>query len=172
MTAEYRFADMAWSPSLTFGYQTFSGDDPDTLTYERFDPLYYQGSPSAWATGSKSASTFINSNVNALSLALRVKPTQQDTWTLRYAHIRANELNSPIQFGQATRLDSSGNVISGVTDAHLADDVFLEYSRIINRNTFLTAGVSISFPGAGIDDVVGGSAAPWTGGFVNVVFNF
>ena len=173
VTAEYKFADMAWSPSLKVGYQTFSGDDPDTTTtYERFDPLYYQGSPSAWATGSKSASTFINSNVNALSLALQVKPTQQDTWTLRYAHIRANQLGSPIQFGQATRLDASGNVISGVTDAHLADDVFLEYSRIINRNTFLTAGVSVSFPGAGIDDVVGGSADPWTGGFVNVVVNF
>ena len=172
VTAEYKFADMSWSPSLKIGYQTFSGDDPDTTTYERFDPLYYQGSPSAWATGSKSASTFINSNVNALSVALQVKPTQQDTWTLRYAHIRASELNSPIQFGQATRLDASGNVISGVTDAHLADDVFLEYSRIINRNTFLTAGVSVSFPGTGIDDVVGGSADPWTGGFVNVVINF
>ena len=172
VTAGYTFADMPWSPNLTIGYQTFSGDDPATATYERFDPLYYQGSPSAWATGSKSASTFINSNVNALSLALIVKPTQQDTFTLRYAHIRANELNSPIQFGQATRVDATGNIISGVTDAHLADDVFLEYSRIINRNTFLTAGVSVSFPGAGIDDVVGGSADPWTGGFINVVVNF
>jgi hypothetical protein len=173
VTAGYTFADVAWSPSLTVGYQTFSGDDPDTTTtYERFDPLYYQGSPSAWATGSKSASTFINSNVNALSVALRVQPTRQDSFTLRYAHIRANELGSPIQFGQATRVDASGNIISGVTDAHLADDLFLEYSRIINRNTFLTAGVSVSFPGAGIDDVVGGSADPWTGGFINVVVNF
>ncbi|PWJ20759.1 alginate export family protein [Jannaschia seohaensis] len=172
VTAGYTFADLPWSPNVTLGYQTFSGDDPDTATLERFDPLYYQGSPSAWATGSKSASTFINSNVNALSLAVRVKPTQKDTWTLRYAHIRANELNSPVQFGQATRVDVNGNVVSGVDDAHLADDLFLEYSRIINRNTFLTAGVSVSFPGAAIDNVVGTSAEPWTGGFVNVVVNF
>ncbi len=172
VTAGYAFADVPWLPNVTLGYQTFSGDDPDTTTLERFDPLYYQGSPSAWATGSKSASTFINSNVNALTLTLGVRPTQADTWTLRYAHIRANELNSPIQFGQATRVDVDGNVVSGVTDAHLADDLFLEYSRITNRNTFLTAGVSISFPGAGIDDVVGGGADPWTGGFVNVVVNF
>lgn len=172
VTAGYTFADLPWSPSLTVGYQTFSGDDPDTARLERFDPLYYQGSPSAWATGSKSASTFINSNVQALTATLRVKPTPKDTLTLRYAHIRANELNSPVQFGQATRLDTSGVVVSGVTDAHLADDIFLEYSRIINRNTFLTAGLSVSFPGAGIDNVVGASADPWTGGFVNVVFNF
>lgn len=172
VTAGYTFATLPWSPNLTLGYQTFSGDDPNTAKLERFDPLYYDGSPSAWATGSKSASTFINSNVNALTLALRVQPTPQDRWTLRYAHIRANELNSPVQFGQATRVDLNGNVVSGVTDAHLADDLFLEYTRIINRNTFLTAGVSVSFPGAGIDDVVGVSADPWTGGFINVVFNF
>lgn len=172
VTAGYAFANLPWSPNLTVGYQTFSGDDPNTSTLERFDPLYYQGSPSAWATGSKSASTFINSNVNAFTMALRVEPSNQDTWTLRYAHIRANELNSPVQFGQATRVDVNGNVVSGVTDAHLADDVFLEYSRVINRNTFLTTGVSVSYPGAAIDNVVGGSADPWTGGFINVVVNF
>jgi hypothetical protein len=172
VTAGYTFADAPWTPAVTLGYQTFSGDDPDTSALERFDPLYYQGSPSAWATGSKSASTFINSNVNALTMTAQVKPTRQDTWTLRYAHIRANELNSPVQFGQATRVDVDGNVVSGVTGAHLADDLFVEYSRIITRNTFLTAGFSASFPGAGIDNVTGGSADPWTGGFVNVVVNF
>lgn len=172
LTAGYTFANARWSPNITLGYQTFSGDDPATTKLERFDPLYYQGSPSAWATGSKSASTFINSNVNALTVALRVQPNPQETWTLRYAHIRANELNSPVQFGQATRVDVNGNVVTGVTDAHLADDLFLEYSRILNRNTFLTAGVSVSFPGAGIDSVTGGNADPWTGGFLNVVVNF
>jgi hypothetical protein len=171
-TASYTFAGLPWSPTLTYSYQTFSGDDPNTTKLERFDPLYYEGSPSSWATGSKAASTYINSNVNAHSLALRLQPSRQDTITLRYSHVRANELNSPVQFGQSTRVDINGNVITGVTDAHLSDDVFLEYSRIINRNTFLTAGVSASFPGAGIDNVVGGNAPTWTGGFVNVVINF
>ena len=68
--------------------------------------------------------------------------------TLRYAHIRVNELNSPVQFGQAARVDVNGNLVSGVTNAHLANEIFLEYSRIINRNMFLTAGVSVSFPGS------------------------
>jgi len=172
LTAGYTFASLPWTPHLTLGYQTFSGDDPDTTTLERFDPLYYQGSPTAWATGSKSASTFINSNVNALSLAVRVQPTERDTLTVRYAHIRANELNSPVQFGQATRVDVNGNVVSGVTDAHLSDDIFIEYNRVLNRNTFLSAGVAVSYPGNGIDNVIGGGADPWTGGYLNVVVNF
>ncbi len=172
--AGYTFRGLPWSPTLTYTHQTFSGDNPHTTAIERFDPLYYEGSPSAWATGSKSSMVFINSNVNSHGLTLRVQPTPVDTLTLRYAHIRANELRSPIQFGQATRLDTAGstaNVIAGVTDPRLSDDLFLEYSRIINRNTYLTAGISVSFPGKGIRNVVAGPVPKWTGGFINVVFN-
>jgi len=173
--ANYTFADTPWSPVIGYSYQTFSGDDPNTPGLERFDPLYYDGSPSAWATGSKSAMLFINSNVQSHNLFLSVRPTERDTFTLRYAHVRVNELNSPVQFGQATRIDlvgATGNVVSGVTDAHLSDDLFLEYRRIINRNTFLSAGVSVAAPGAGIQNVFPGSDPYWVGGFVNVVFNF
>ncbi len=173
--ATYAFSDLPWSPTLTYSYQTFSGDDPNTAANERFDPLYYEGSPSAWATGSKSSMVFINSNVASHGLALRLQPTKQDTVTLRYANIRANQLLSPIQFGQASRVDTTGgtaNVISGVTNAHLADDIFIEYSRVMSRNVFLTAGFSVSIPGEGIKNTVVGDVPNWTGGFVNVVFNF
>jgi hypothetical protein len=174
--ASYAFTGLAWSPTVTYGFQSFSGDDPNTTALERFDPLYYQGSPSAWATGTKSASTFINSNVNAHSLAVRMKPSQRDTLTFRYAHVRANELRSPVQFGQASRVDTtggaSGNVITGVTDPHLADDFFLEYNRVLNRNVFLTALVATSIPGEGVKAVTGGSAPNWNGASLNVVVNF
>lgn len=171
----YTFRNLPWSPTLTYSYQTFSGDNPSTRQQERFDPLYYEGSPSSWATGSKSSMVFINSNVQAHQLALRLSPSPKDTITLRYAHIRANEPNSPVQFGQATRFDFSNgvsSVITGVTNPHLSDDLFLEYSRILSANLFLTAGVSISFPGPGIDSVLALDAPYWYGGFINVVFNF
>lgn len=172
--ASNSFADLDWSPRITLGYQTFSGDDPNTSTLERFDPLYYEGSPSAWASGTKSASTFINSNVNSLSVSAQLAPSKRDTLTARYAHVRANELRSPIQFGQATRVDTNSpiaNVVSGVTAHNLADDFFIEYSHILNRNTFLTAGVAVSFPGSGIRNIVGNSE-PWTGSFINLVINY
>lgn len=174
--AGYRFADVPWSPVLSYSYQIFSGDDPKTARQERFDPLYYNGSPSAWATGSKSAMMFINSNVQSHNLSLRLSPTRQDTLTLRYAHVRAHELRSPLQFGQATRFEFDGSdlgtVIPGVTDAHLSDDLFLEFNRIVNRHTYLTAGVSLSVPGRGIRKVVPGNTPVWVGGFVNVVVDF
>ena len=170
----YTFADAMWAPRLMYTFQSFSGDDPNTKKQERFDPLFFEGSPSSWATGSKSAMTFINSNVDAHQLELSVRPSVQDTITLRYAHIRANELRSPVQFGQATRFEIAGgdNIVAGVTDAHLADDVFLEYSRIINRNTYLTAGVSASVPGKGLELAAARDLPVWWGGFVNVVINY
>jgi hypothetical protein len=171
----YSFASHPWSPTITYAYQTFSGDDPSTARIERFDPLYYEGSPSAWSTGSKSAMVFINSNVNAHQFSFRVTPTKQDIITLRYAHIRANELLSPIQFGQATRVeevDGILNPIAGVTNAHLSDDIFIEFNRAVNANTYLTAGLSVSFPGVGIDGIARRNAPYWSGGFVNVVVNF
>ena len=173
--AGYVFVDLPWSPSLAYSFQTFSGDNPDTPQLERFDPLFYEGSPSSWSTGSKSSMVFINSNVNAHQITVRVTPTERDTLTLRLAHVRANQLESPIQFGQGTRVETSGNVpslISGVTNYHLSNDIFLEYNRTINPNTYLTVGVSVSFPGRGIDSVIDAKAPAWSGGFANVVVNF
>ncbi|MBM7329740.1 alginate export family protein, partial [Agrobacterium sp. S2] len=171
----YAFEDVSWMPTIAYSFQTFSGDDPSTSRLERFDPLYYEGNPSAWSTGTKSSMMFLNSNVNAHQISLQVKPTQADTWTLRYAHIRANELDSPIQFGQGTRLDDIDGTptpVAGVGNRHLADDLYLEYSRIINANTYLTAGVSISFPGKGMDSLTAERSPNWLGGFVNVIVNF
>jgi hypothetical protein len=170
----YAFAGARGAPTVTYGLQVFSGDDPNTERLERFDPLYYDGAPSAWATGSKSAMMFIDSNVRAHNVALRFPPTPKDAVTLRYAHVTASELRSPVQFGHATRLDLTdevGPVISGVSDAHLSDDGFIEYFRAINRHTFVTAGFSVARPGKGITAVAGLDPV-WTGGFVNVVFNF
>lgn len=88
--------------------------------------------------------------------------------------VRAHELHSPVQFGQATRVDPSngGIVVSGVTDAHLSEDLFLEYTRVINPNIYLTGGFSISFPGDGIKTAAGRGAPNWTGAFLNVVINY
>jgi hypothetical protein len=172
----YTFAGQPWRPSISYIYQSFSGDDPDTSRQERFDPLYFEGNPSAWSTGSKSSMVFINSNVNAHQLVVSVAPSPRDTITARAARISANELRSPIQFGQATRVefvDGIANPIAGVLRAHLSDDFYLEYSRVMTPNIYLTGGLSVSAPGAGIDSIVPSVDAPhWTGGYINLIVNY
>ena len=170
----YDLYKTSWRPTIMYSLQIFSGDDPNTLQQERFDPLYFEGNPSSWSTGSKSSMVFINSNVLSHGVSLRLAPTKKDVLTFRYAHISAVELRSPIQFGQATRVDFSddiSSVISGVNSYNLADDLFLEYNRIINPFIFLNAGFSISFPGEGIRSIIN-TTSNWTGGFINIVFNY
>ena len=171
--AGYTFEDARWKPWVALTYKTFSGDNPQTRALERFDPLYYEGDPSTWSSGSKSSMVFINSNVRTTELAIGISPTPRDTLTLRIARLEANQLGSPLQFGQATRVVGSGSiVVSGVVRPHLSDDVFLQYSRVINPVTFLTAGLSASFPGDGIKTVAPGNTPDWVGAFVNVVLNY
>ncbi|MFK0299640.1 alginate export family protein [Brevundimonas sp. NPDC090276] len=170
----YTLAEHRWKPTFTLGYQTFSGDDPNTDRLERFDPLYYEGNPSAWSTGTKSSMVFINSNVNSWQVAVSVAPTQQDTFTARLHRIEADQLRSPIQFGQATRVTVQNGInspITGVTRHHLSDDLYVEYFRAISANLYLTTGFSVSVPGAGIKSIVD-DAPVWAGAYVNLIANY
>lgn len=170
----YTFAEHRWKPTFTVGYQTFSGDDPDTARLERFDPLYYEGNPSAWSTGTKSSMVFINSNVNSWQVAASIAPTPRDTFTARLHRIEADQLRSPIQFGQATRVTVQNGVnspITGVTRRRLSDDLYVEYFRAVSANLYLTTGFSVSVPGAGIKSVVE-DAPVWAGGYANLIVNY
>lgn len=170
----YAFAEPPWKPTFTVGYQTFSGDDPDTARLERFDPLYYEGNPSAWSTGTKSSMVFINSNVNSWQVAASISPTPQDTFTARLHRIEADQLRSPIQFGQATRVEEQNGVnspITGVTRRHLSDDLYVEYFRVMSPNLYLTTGFSVSVPGAGIKSIVD-DAPVWAGAYVDLIANY
>jgi hypothetical protein len=161
-------------PTFTLGYQTFSGDDPDTDQFERFDPLYYEGNPAAWSTGTKSSMVFINSNVKSWQVGLSVAPTLQDTFTARLHLIEADQLRSPVQFGQATRVTVQNGVnspITGVTRHHLSDDLYFEYFRAISANLCLTTGFSVSLPGAGIKSIVEDPPV-WAGAYVNLIANY
>jgi hypothetical protein len=167
--------DAPWRPRLVFGLQSFSGDDPSTERLERFDPLFYEGAPGAWGSGTKASMVYINTNVRALQARLELFPTPRDFLTLYLSHLRANELRSPLQFGQATRLDITdgvGAVISGVTHPHLSDDVFLKYTRVLDRHTFLTLGYSASFPGEANKRLLEGRSPTWSGWLVNMVWMY
>lgn len=172
----YVFEGFSWRPALSYGFQTFSGDKPGTARLERFDPLFYDGGQTAWATGTNGSFVFINSNVNAHKFTAVFTITPQDLLTVRYAHVRANVLNSPIQFGQGTRLVLAGaspGLVSGVPKAHLSDDFLIEYTRVLTPNAFLTLGAGYSIPGSGLR----AAAQPqkldnWTGGFANLVVRY
>jgi len=39
--ATYKLSDWAWTPKISYRYSFFTGNDPDTIANEEFDPLFY-----------------------------------------------------------------------------------------------------------------------------------
>jgi hypothetical protein len=169
------FMTAKWTPLLSYSYQSFSGDNPDTPELERFDPLFYDGNPNAWASGTNGSFVFINSNINAHRFSLALYPTQADIVTLRYAIVSANELLSPIQFGQATRPIYAPGVpglVTGVTTPRLSDDILAEYTHVMSANVYWTTGVAFSWPGSGLQGLAPGQVKNWAGVFTNIVVRY
>lgn len=169
------FVSAPTTPTLSYSYQVFSGDNPNTPKLERFDPLFYDGGQNGWASGTNGAFVFINSNIRAHKVTLVTQPSPRDILTLRYAKVSADQLRSPIQFGQGTRpiLGPGGiALVTGVTSRPLSDDVLIEYTRILTPNIFLSAGLGHSWIGRGQSQAASAPTMDWTGAFANIVFRY
>lgn len=171
----YHFAEVPLAPRFAYAFRQFGGDNPATAGFEKFDPLYYEGAPPLWATGSNGSFNFLNSNLRAHRLSLNLTLDPRNFMAFYYWRVRADQLNSPIQFGQAGRIVVSGGepeLISGVTDPHLSDDFYAEYTRVLTPQIFLTAGVAVSIPGRGLRELIVVDSKTWVGALVNVTMKF
>ncbi|WP_372624646.1 alginate export family protein [Falsiroseomonas sp.] len=154
----YRFASLPWMPRLSYGYATFTGDDPGTRRIERFDPLFYGNGLDNWFFGAGGGYTVLNSNLDVHRVALDLVASERDFIKLLYLRLAANRTNSPIQFGQATQISADGGSLflsSGVPTPHLADEVYAQWTRMLTPQVALTVWGSLAFPGAGLKAVGG-----------------
>lgn len=169
-----QFLQLPKTPKLVYTYRSFQGDDPSTAKYEKFDPLFYEGAPPLWASGSNGSFSFLNSNVQLHRFQYSLNLTQRDTFNFYYWHLRADQINSPLQFGQAGRFAVIGGepqLVSGVPDSHLSDDFYVEQFRILSPNWYLTTGVAVSIPGKGLRALVD-DPVTWYGGLVSLAFDY
>ncbi len=171
----YRWASARFSPRLSYSPRCFSGDDPDTDgKLERFDPLFFDGGPATWSSGSNSSFAFYNSNVISHRLRLELTITPRDYVNLNYWFTQAAETDSPIQFGQAARVaevEGVPAIISGVPASSLSHDVWLEHTHVFNQHWFLTWGIALSIPGEGIKAITQ-NPHDWWGALMNVTFKY
>lgn len=165
--AGYRFTSLPFTPAISYGFVTFSGDDPQTTDrYERFDPLFYGNGLDNWWFGANGSYNFLNSNTIHHRVTLQAVLSPQDFVKFQYIHTRADELFSPTQFGQATRpvLTDGGLVLAnGFSDAHLADEIYGEWAHVFTPNITGALFASAAFPGAGIRKLPGIEDETWLG---------
>lgn len=166
--------DSPYIPKVAYCFRSFQGDDPATAKFEKFDPLFYEGAPNLWASGSNGSFSFLNSNIQAHRIQASINWTPTEIYSFYYWHVRADQINSPVQFGQAGRIVVVGGepqLVSGVPNKHLSDDFYIERLKILNPNWFLTTGFAVSIPGKGLRALVD-EPTTWFGALASVAFQY
>jgi Alginate export len=172
----YRFAQSPFTPRLSYSPRYFSGDDPRTADrLERFDPLFYDGGPATWSSGGNGSFAFYNSNLVVQRLRLDLVLSPRDFVNLNYWYVRAAQVDSPVQYGQAGRVlvtDTGTLLVSGFPKAALSQEFYAEHTHALSANAFLTWGVAGAFPQEGVKAVVTTGAKDWWAALVNLSLRY
>lgn len=146
----YTAAEVSWRPTLSYRFAGFSGDNPDTATYERFDPLQASGLTD-WLQGVNLGKVYNNSNGFSHRVSLKLHPSRQLQLSLDYYYRFADQLNNLGGNPALSRLES--------TD--IGHELLLIGRYTLAQNFLLQAVGAVGFPGQAIRQAVGGSADPW-----------
>lgn len=142
----YQAADLPWSPSLSYRFSWFSGDDPSTVRYERWDPLLSTGLGN-WLQGVNLGKLVSNSNLAVHRLQFNVRPNPRLNLTLDWHLLRAAETNNL----------GSNPALATLSSRDIGHEATLTARWAINDKLYLQSLASVAFPGdalrdAGVDD--------------------
>jgi hypothetical protein len=148
-TVGYIAREMPWTPSLTYRYAVFSGDDPNTQIYERFDSLLSTGL-GIWLQGISFGKLFSNSNLATHRVQLNVAPVETLNVTFDYHKLTAPELNNL----------GSNPALSALTSHDIGQEFTLSARWAINRNLYLQGVASYAIPGKALRNI--GADEDWS----------
>lgn len=157
----YRADHLPWKPGISYRYAWFSGDDPATAAYERYDPLL-SGGQNNYVPGMLLSSVLVNSNMRSQRLSLTASPTDQIGLTLEYTQHRALQLNNRGAIGPMQQLNSKD----------LAQEVDLYCSVYAGKHLYVQGVLAAALPGAAVKDAVGGSASRWYAAQLSMYLSF
>lgn len=146
----YQLTTARWRPALSYRWSTFSGDDPDTPTFERFDPLF-SGGLGNFLPGIVFSKAYKNANLTTNRATLSVKPREQLELILDYFHHRADSSNNLGGIGPLQSLDSRD----------IGQEVTLTAYRYVGRNLFFQGIASVGMPGKAIESALGPDTDDW-----------
>jgi hypothetical protein len=146
----YQAEKYSWRPALSYRWSMFTGDNPDTQTFERFDPLF-SGGLGNFLPGIIFSKVYKNANLITNRATFSVQPSDTLELILDYFHHRADELNNLGGIGPLQTLQSRD----------VGQEVTLTVFHYFGRNFFFQGIASVGIPGEAIEQAVGGSAKNW-----------
>lgn len=141
-TIGYIARQTTWTPSLSYRYAVFSGDDPDTDSFERWDPLLSTGL-GIWLQGISFGKITSNSNLVTHRVQLNVVPMEALNVTFDFHKLLVPETN-----------DRGSNRLPASLSSHdLGQEFTLSARWAINRNLYLQGIASYAIPGTALRDI-------------------
>ncbi|WP_430812908.1 MULTISPECIES: hypothetical protein [unclassified Carboxylicivirga] len=128
-------------PSLYYRYAFMQGDDPNTETYERFDPLL-TGGLGTWVQGLNYRKIIGNGNIISNRIQLQAYPVQKLRLSMDAFFLRAHQLNNLGGMAPIAQLQSKD----------YGQEYTLEAQYAISRKFLLLGIVSTAHPGSAITD--------------------
>lgn len=146
----YRLKNVKTSPSVYYRYAFMEGDDPNTETYERFDPIL-TGGLGNWVQGLNFRKVVGNGNITSHRVEVSSWVTGTMALSLDYFYLRANQLNNL----------GSLSPISNLKSKDLGHEVTLTLKGLLKEHFTLLGVVSYAFPGEGFQTAFDESLPNW-----------
>ena len=147
----WNFADKKYSPYITFRHSMFTGDDPETPEFERWDPLLSGGNGEEWIQGANHYKVVQISNVIAERLQLKLKPMQVMELVTQLWLFRAYSLNN---FG--------GNpALSVLPEKSYGFELNTTVKYFPDKNWYFHGHIAYTVPGDGVKLSLNNDLSSW-----------
>jgi hypothetical protein len=158
----YSMPEARWSPTVSYRLAVFSGDDPATATYERWDPMLSGGSGEQWVQGANHFKVVQDSNMIAHRLQARFRPNPKveivpQLWAF-YADSETNIGGNPaLTFLDGKEYGFEANVTG---------------KWFVSRNTYVHGHLAYTVPGDATKSALGDDARDWFSAMLFVRYAF
>lgn len=144
----YRAAHLPLRPSISYRFAALSGDDPDTATYERFDPLMSTGL-GYWLQGLSFGKLTANSNLVTHRVQGNLEVTPRLNLTLEYFCLAAAERNNA----------GANPALAQLASTDLGQEVTFTTRWAATDRIFFQGIASVALPGEALEAI--GADEPW-----------
>ncbi|MEF9923382.1 MAG: alginate export family protein [Muribaculaceae bacterium] len=140
----WNFAKTQGKPSLSYRFAYFSGDNPNTKAYERWDALYTGGTGEQWVQGSNMYKLVQNSNEMTHMVQLSYSPIPKIQTVTQIWSFLAPQKNN-----------LGGNPgLSTMKSNYYGTELNFTFKYFHSRNWYFHLNTAITFPGNAITSVI------------------